>query len=196
MKEKNYTDIEEYSKLINSASKRAVNLLSNLLEWARSQTGMIEFSPEYFDLAVQVKEVTDLFSVNANQKSIKFVNEMPANVPVIADKSMISNILRNLISNAIKFSHLNGTIIIKVEVNQKDTVVSVKDNGVGIDAENIRKLFRLDMNFTTLGTQKEKGTGLGLLICKEFAEKHGGKLKVESVAGSGSTFSFNIPKLN
>ena len=196
MKEKNYADIEEYSKLIHSASKRAVNLLANLLEWARTQTGMIKFSPEYFDLAVQVKEVTDLFSVNANQKSIKFVNEMPANVPVIADKSMISNILRNLISNAIKFSHLNGTIIIKVEVNQKDTVVSVKDNGVGIDAENIRKLFRLDMNFTTLGTQKEKGTGLGLLICKEFAEKHGGKLKVESVAGSGSTFSFNIPKLN
>lgn len=194
MKEKNYEGIEEYSRFIHSASKRSMSLLSNLLEWSRSQTGKIKFEPEYFDLAFLIKEVVELFKDVAEQKSIQLRKVMPANILFRADKSMIENILRNLISNAIKFSNVNGIILIQIDDNEKDLVVSIKDNGVGIEPENIPKLFRLDINYTTPGTQKEKGTGLGLLLCKEFVEKHGGKLKVESNPETGSVFSFNIPK--
>jgi PAS domain S-box-containing protein len=193
MKEKNYEDIEEYSRFINSASRRAMNLLSNLLEWSRSQTGKIKFNPEYFDLSVLINEVAELFSDIAVQKSIVIKKDMKSNIPVIADKPMIENILRNLVSNAIKFSNFNSSIVVSVSQNENDTFVSVKDNGVGISLENMNNLFRLDINHTTLGTNKEKGTGLGLLLCKEFVEKHNGKLLIESKVGKGSTFSFNIP---
>ncbi|MCX6157790.1 MAG: ATP-binding protein [Ignavibacteriae bacterium] len=119
---------------------------------------------------------------------------MQPNIPVIADKPMIDIILRNLISNAIKFSNINGSIVIKAEENELSVSVSVKDNGVGISPEDINNLFRLDVNHTTPGTQKEKGTGLGLLLCKEFVEKHNGELHVESDVSTGSTFTFDIPK--
>jgi PAS domain S-box-containing protein len=194
MKEKNYEDIEEYSKFIHSASKRAMNLLSNLLEWSRSQTGKIKFNPEYFDLAVLINEVTDLFTDIAAQKSIEIKKVMKPNIPVIADKPMVEIILRNLISNAIKFSNFNTSIVISAELKENETLVSVIDNGVGISPEDINNIFRLDINHSTLGTNKEKGTGLGLLLCKEFIEKHNGKLLIESTLGKGSTFCLNIPK--
>lgn len=194
MKDRNYEEIEEYSKYIHSASKRAMNLLSNLLEWSRSQTGKIKFTPEFFDLAVLINEVVELFYDAASQKSIKISKVMPHNIPFIADKSMLENVIRNLISNAIKFTNTNGMIIIKVDMNEHNVFVSVKDNGVGISEEDIDNLFIHEINNTTLGTNKEKGTGLGLLLCKDFVEKHNGKLTIESEPGKGATFSFNIPK--
>ena len=194
MKEKDYGGIEEYSKFINTASRRAMNLLSNLLDWSRSQTGKIKFDPEYFDLAFIINEIVDLYTDIAVQKSIVIQKVMQPNILVIADKPMIDIILRNLISNAIKFSNINGSIVIKAEENELGVSVSVKDNGVGISPEDINNLFRLDVNHTTPGTQKEKGTGLGLLLCKEFVEKHNGELHVESDVSTGSTFTFDIPK--
>jgi signal transduction histidine kinase len=118
---------------------------------------------------------------------------MPVNLPVFADKAMISTILRNLISNAIKFTNTGGKIVISTEQRPNELVISVLDSGVGMNNESIGKLFRIEENYSTLGTQKEKGTGLGLLLCKEFVDKHGGRIGVESESGKGSKFFFSIP---
>jgi signal transduction histidine kinase len=122
------------------------------------------------------------------------IKELPRNLLVFADKAMINTVLRNIISNAIKFTHPNGQIVISAEKRPDELIISISDNGIGIKKEAIGKLFRIDENQTTLGTQNEKGTGLGLIICKEFIEKHGGKIWVESAVGKGSTFYFTLPK--
>jgi len=200
IKEKNYDGIEKYAKIILQSSERAVELLSNLMEWARSQTGRMEFDPEFIEMVSLINEITPLFDDIAGQKSVSISSKLPPNAPVFADKAMINTVMRNLISNAIKFSHPGGEIKIKVNENQKDTIVSVSDKGVGIPKDRIDEIFRIDENHSTPGTQNEKGTGLGLILCKEFVEKHGGEIwvksKVENLpAGKagGSTFYFTIP---
>ncbi len=194
METKNYEGIEEYASYIHKSATHAMSLLENLLNWSRSQTGKMEFKPEYIDL----KELLDeaLLSLNdvSVQKTISIKTKTDKNVPVIADRTMTGIILRNLISNAIKFSHPGGEIFVSAEQSPNEILVSVKDGGVGITRENMTKLFRIDTNHTTLGTNREKGTGLGLLLCKEFIEKHGGKIWVESEEGKGSTFYFTLPK--
>ena len=194
MEAKDYEGIEEYASYIHKSATHAMSLLENLLNWSRSQTGKMEFKPEYIDL----KELLDeaLLSLNdvSVQKTISIKTKTDKNVPVIADRTMTGIILRNLISNAIKFSHPGGEIFVSAEQNPNEILVSVKDGGVGITREDMTKLFRIDTNHTTLGTNREKGTGLGLLLCKEFIEKHGGKIWVESEEGKGSTFYFTLPK--
>jgi len=188
-----YEGIEEYANIIQNSSKRAMDLLLNLLEWSRSQTGRMEFNPEYIELVSLINEVIELANDSAQQKTITISKELPPKVIAYADKSMISAILRNLISNAIKFTKTGGMIKISVIKNRTDLQVCVTDNGVGITPGDINKLFRLDENHTTLGTQNEKGTGLGLILCKEFIEKHKGKIWIESKAGVGSQFYLTIP---
>lgn len=190
----NYEGIEEYATIIQKSSTRVFDLLMNLLEWSRSQTGRMEFSPEYLELVALINEVTELLSDTAHQKSITIIKELPRNLLVFADKTLINTVLRNIISNAIKFTHPNGQIVISAEKRPDELIISISDNGIGIKKEAIGKLFRIDENQTSLGTQNEKGTGLGLIICKEFIEKHGGKIWVESKVGKGSTFYFTIPK--
>jgi PAS domain S-box-containing protein len=191
--EKDYDGIENYAKIIHDSSKRAMNLLTNLLDWSRAQTGKIEFNPEHFELVTTINEVVALYIDSAQQKSINISKKLSYNIPVVADEAMIKTILRNLISNAVKFTNPGGEIKIGAEQNEKELIVSVTDNGVGINKENIDKLFRIDYTYSTLGTNKEKGTGLGLLLCKEFIEMHGGKIWAESNEGKGCTFNFSIP---
>ncbi len=190
--EKNYQGIEEYTRIILQSSHRAMDLLMNLMEWSRSQTGRMEFNPEHFEMAELINEVAFLLADAAEQKSITVTKTLPDNVPVYADKNMMSAVLRNLISNAIKFTHPGGEIIISAE-GKGGLTASVSDNGVGIPKKRIEQLFRIDENYSTYGTQNEKGTGLGLILCKEFIEKHGGKIWVESEEKKGSIFYFTIP---
>ncbi|HPR84880.1 MAG TPA: PAS domain-containing sensor histidine kinase, partial [Prolixibacteraceae bacterium] len=194
VKEKNYEGLEEYASLIRTSSQLAYDLLKNLLEWSRSQTGKMEFSPEYIELVSIIGETIKLLGNNLSQKSIDIKTELPRNVVVFADKAMIGAVLRNLISNAIKFTRDYGQILISAVQNPEETMIVVTDNGVGINAREIDKLFRIDENHSTLGTHNEKGTGLGLVLCKEFIEKHGGKIWVESEFGLGSKFYFTIPR--
>ena len=191
--EKNYQSVERYSGIIYESSQRAVDLLTNLMEWSRSQTGRMEFNPEYFEMVKLINEVTLLFAGAASQKSITITEVLPPSAPVYADKNMMSTVLRNLISNAIKFTYKGGAILVSTENKQGAQIITVRDNGVGIPNNRIEKLFRIDENFSTLGTEKEKGTGLGMVLCKEFVEKHGGQIWVESEVGKGSVFYFTIP---
>jgi len=195
LQEGDYAAIEKYSGIIHNSSQQAMDLLMNLLEWSRLQTGRMVFNPESIDIVALTNQSTELLNASAQQKSITIYSEMPVNLSVFADKAMIGTILRNLISNAIKFTETGGKIIISTEQMANELVVSVLDNGVGISSESIGKLFRIDENNSTLGTQNEKGTGLGLLLCKEFIDKHGGRIWVESEPGKGSRFFFSIPKV-
>lgn len=193
VKEKDYAGVEEYAGIIKNASLRAMSLLNNLLEWSNSQTGRMEYRPEKFDIVGLIEELTLFYGDAARQKSIVLTKETPTEALVFADKAMIGTVLRNLISNSIKFSHQGGTIVISMDQFPNEIVVSVKDDGVGISIVDQEKLFRLDTNHSTKGTLQEIGTGLGLILCKEFIEKHGGKIRVESVPGIGSRFYFSIP---
>ncbi len=193
IKEKDYEGIDEYAKIIEQSSQRAMDLLMNLLEWSRAQTGRLEFNPENFELVDLIVENKVLFDFIAGQKSITIQNVLPHNLVVFADKAMISTVLRNLISNAIKFTRQGGKITISIEKKENEILVSVSDNGVGISVARVEKLFRIDESDSTKGTNNESGTGLGLILCKEFVEKHHGTIWVESTVGSGSTFSFTLP---
>ncbi|MFA6335979.1 MAG: ATP-binding protein [Bacteroidales bacterium] len=195
VKEKQYDEIEKSAEIIRQSSQKAMNLLTNLMEWARMQTGRMEFNPVLFELVDYVNEIVDIFEIVARQKFIKIHKELPHNAPVFADKAMLGAILRNLISNAIKFTKPHGMVIISVNVITDGFVVSIKDNGVGICNDNIGKLFKIDESISTLGTNREKGTGFGLILCKEFVEKHGGRIWVESEEGLGSAFYFTLPCL-
>ncbi len=186
--ENNYNGIDEYAKMIRQSSKQAMDLLLNLLEWSRAQTGRMQFKPENFDLVELVGENMMLFDLIAAQKAISISKVLPNELIIFADKQMISTILRNLISNAIKFTNQGGEIGISVEKTAKEIFISVSDNGMGIASERLEKLFSIGKSNSTLGTNKEKGTGLGLILCKEFVESHGGKMWVESKLGKGSTF--------
>jgi signal transduction histidine kinase len=194
VKEKDYEGIEEYAEIIHKSSLRAMSLLADLLEWSQLQTGKLIFSPTTFDLAKLIDEVSDLANDAALHKNILILNDLPAQVIVFADKSMIGSVLRNLVSNAVKFSNVNGRINISVNKTPTEFIVAIQDNGVGIKEESIGKLFRIEEAYSTPGTLKETGTGLGLLLCKELVQKHGGKIWVESKVGSCSTFFFTIPK--
>jgi len=194
VREKNHEGIEEYAGIIQKSTQRVFDLLMNLLEWSRSQTGRMEFSREYIELGVLINEVIELLGESAHLKSITIIRELPRNMLVFADKAMISTILRNLISNAIKFTYPGGKIVISSDKKPDELMISISDNGIGIKKEVIDKLFRIDETYIAPGTQEEKGTGLGLILCKEFIEKHGGKIWVESEVDKGSTFYFTIPK--
>jgi two-component system, sensor histidine kinase and response regulator len=185
---------KESIMLIHSTSKNLYGLLENLLQWSRSQTGKIKYNPEHFDLANMVTNIQDLFRLNAEKKNIIINAQIKKGSNVYADKEMVSTILRNLVSNAIKFSYPGTEIQILIEDKPVEFLISVKDQGMGIDSANINKLFRIDVHYSTAGTMQEGGTGLGLILCKEFVEKNGGQLSVDSRLGEGSTFNFTLPK--
>lgn len=185
--------IKEYADIIRNSSKRAMNLLSNLMQWSQSQTGRMDFTPGYFEMEDIINEIVLLFTDIAAQKSITITKKLPSRMLVYADKAMISTILRNLISNALKFSNQGGRINISAEVKQNQVTISVTDTGVGMAKSVIEKIFRIDTKYSTPGTQNEMGTGLGLILCKEFIEKHNGNINIESEPGKGSKFHFTIP---
>lgn len=191
--EKNYQGIVDYSNIIHQSSKRAVDLLINLMDWSLAQTGRMEFHPEYFDIGELITGIILLLSDAAKQKSIVIKKALIPFTIVYADKNMIGTVIRNLVSNAIKFTRLNGEVMISIAKKEKEIIVSVADNGVGMTQKRIEGLFRIDESFSSPGTQNEKGTGLGLVISKEFVEKHEGKIWADSKIGVGSTFYFSLP---
>ncbi len=190
---KNYDGIAKYAEVIRDSSERAMGLLLNLLEWSQVQTGRMVFSPEIVEIDKLFDDAVELLGVTARQKSINIISNLPGEVSVFADKAMIATILRNLISNAIKFTNPGGEIFVSARHKTGELEISVQDNGVGIKKGSIDKLFRIDENISTPGTKDEKGTGLGLILCKEFVEKHGGKIWAESKIKKGSTFYFTVP---
>lgn len=187
---------EEIQTLANDLDKSLKNLfalLDNLLEWARSQTGAISFTPESFDMQEILKQNQELLQLQAENKKITIAVQSSHAVPVRAHRHSITTVVRNLAANAIKFTPEGGTITLYAMRDQKETVVSVTDTGVGMSPAVMEKLFRLDSKHSSLGTANEKGTGLGLILCKDFIEKNGGRIWVESAQGKGSTFYFTIP---
>ncbi|MEI7420482.1 MAG: ATP-binding protein [Prolixibacteraceae bacterium] len=190
---KDYDGIQEYGAIIHQSSQKAMNLLTNLIEWSRSQSGRMDFNPEYCEISSLLNEIFEVSNVSALEKSIRLTKEVPRHVSVVLDKEMISSVIRNLISNAIKFTRPGGEVVVRAESIGRELQIFVRDNGVGIDRLYLDKLFRIDEAYSALGTNKESGTGLGLLLCKEFVEKHKGRIWVESELDKGSTFYFTIP---
>jgi len=187
-------EIQTLAKDLDQSVKGLYGLLENLLEWSRSQTGAIQFTPEPFDLSALLEENEGLLYAQAQSKRIALLSEAPHGVFVSAHKNSISTVIRNLISNAIKFTPQGGAIKLDICRDNGQIVVSVEDTGVGMDADAIEKIFRLDTKHTTAGTANEKGTGLGLILCKEFVEKNKGRLWVTSEPGKGSVFYFSLPE--
>ena len=169
------------------------NLLDNLLVWSRLQRGLMEYAPQPLDLRPLFERNATLFAANAEQKQIAIRQTVAEPVIAFADSHMIDAIIRNLISNALKFTEARGAITLSARQNDQRVEMAVADTGIGMDAETVAKLFRLDVRYNQLGTAGEKGTGLGLNVCKEFAEKNGGSIAVESVVGAGTTFRVTLP---
>lgn len=169
------------------------DLLQNLLQWARAQTERIDYKPQKLQLKSIVKENFQLIENTANGKEIKLIHSITDNLFVYADEDMLNTILRNLLTNAIKFSNKNSSIKVNAESKDKFVQVEIIDSSTGMDQKTIDRLFRLDTTSSNPGTGGETGTGLGLILCKEFVEKHNGKIWVKSEIGKGSTFSFTLP---
>ncbi len=189
---------EERVRIINTigeTSKFAHRLLENLLSWARSQTGRMEYIPTALELKKIVNNSLELLNSQAQKKGITLSAEVSASFMVHADKNMLDTVLRNLVANAIKFTNPEGFVKINAVDIDEFVKIIVSDSGIGLTESDLSKLFRIDVNNTEIGSSKEKGTGLGLILCKEFVERHGGKVWVESEFGKGSQFIFTIPKI-
>jgi two-component system sensor histidine kinase/response regulator len=177
---------------INTAAENISNLLESLLQWSGLQIGRIKYQPQPIELILLVNQTIEILKANAVKKEINLINRIDDNIVAYCDHHMIYAVLRNLISNAIKFTNPGGSITINSKQIDKHLEVSVTDTGIGINKESIDKLFRIDTVYTTRGTSQEKGTGLGLILCKELIEKNGGKIWVESEIGKGTTFKFTL----
>jgi len=189
---------KEFINIINKGLHSTYNLLDNLLLWSYAQRGTIDFKPTNENLYLLANDFVAVLMLAANNKSIQLINEIPKDIFITADKNMLSTIIRNLVSNAIKFTHREGEIVINArkisdENNQNFIEIFVKDNGLGVPIEIQPKLFDISKNTSLLGTENEKGSGFGLNLCKEFVEKHGGKIWLKSEFGVGSEFLFTIP---
>jgi two-component system sensor histidine kinase/response regulator len=185
--------IENFAGLISKSAGHTLQLLDNLLNWARMQQDRMEFTPGNLLLQKFVKDVVWILNESAQQKNISIHNKIPSKLIIHADENMITGIIRNLISNAIKFTNTGGLIEISAQHIENQVVISVTDTGVGISEQQIARLFNVGTNSSTRGTANEPGTGLGLILCREFVEKHGGKIWVSSKPGQGTTFYFSIP---
>jgi len=186
-----FSDLEslsEFAKVANNSIKNILDLLSNLLSWARLQSGHMKLNPVRIDFIQLLGNIINLLKTTAEQKEIS-INVMSSNpVFVQADMNMIETVFRNLISNAIKFTNTGGKVEINFLSKGDEVEISVRDNGVGMSPQIIGDLFKVDVRHQSQGTRKEKGTGLGLVLCKDMVEKNNGTIRAESTQGSGSVF--------
>ncbi len=171
----------------------ALNLLQNLLGWAKSESDQIQMIPEKLDINDLVEQTLRLLKLGSEHKKIELSNNVPKETFAYADNNMIKTVLRNLLSNAIKFTPVEGIIQINSRLADDSIILEVKDNGNGISEEDIQKILNPNEHFSKLGTEKEPGTGLGLVLCQSFIHRNGGTLKIKSDVGKGSTFYFDIP---
>jgi PAS domain S-box-containing protein len=192
-----YADLSDderiyYIQEMRKSADISHNLLQNLLQWSRSQTGRIEFNPQDVDLLKLVSGIIELLKATAEKKEINMTYNISPGLFVVADEDMLNTIIRNLLTNSLKFTRKGGLVSIEAELNGNYVNISVKDTGVGMSDKVRQNLFRMEISQSTFGTDNEAGTGLGLLLCKEFIEKHGGKITVQSELDKGSIFKFNL----
>ena len=189
-------EMYELLTMANQTTEDVFSLLDNLLKWTKSQIGKLKVVYQELNMVEVVEGVSEIFTMVAGLKNIKIVQDMPV-VPVVvrADIDMLKTVIRNLISNAIKFSNEGSEVLVSLTEEDGMAIVSVKDSGCGIEEENQKKLLHTDTHFSTFGTNNEEGSGLGLLLCQDFIVKNGGKLWFTSKKGEGSTFSFSVPLL-
>ncbi len=190
-------ELSSFSKDIHKSASNLLKLLTNLLEWAKIQKGLISFNPKELNLLEIVNQNVELIDKYGEKKGINIKYEIPPDLKVFSDEEMLNSVLRNVLANAIKFTVIGGNIFIKALVTETKTVtVMIKDDGIGMNEDLLNKLFKPGEKVGRKGTDGEESTGLGLLLCKEFAERNGGKIWVESQINVGSTFYFTIPKLD
>ena len=187
-------EIQMLAKDLDKSVKGLFGLLENLLDWSRSQSGNIEIKPEVLDAKDLIIQNKQLLSKTAEIKNISIVTPENIEVAIMADRNSVNTVIRNLISNAIKFTPIDGQIRIEARESSNMVMISIEDNGVGMSGEVLDKLFRIDKKHSTKGTANEKGTGLGLILCKEFVEKNGGAIAVESIENKGTIFTVTLPK--
>jgi signal transduction histidine kinase len=180
-------------KILLADSKRMYALLEDLLKWSRLERGIIEHHPKTLLLSTGLEYAIKLVRTAAQQKQITLRNLVSEQLNAYADEQMLQTILRNLLTNAVKFTNAHGTVEVSAQSSDDEVEIRVTDTGIGMDEETIATLFRIDAKTSRLGTQGEKGTGLGLVLCKELAEKNGGRIWVESQVGQGSTFILSLP---
>lgn len=185
--------IKDFMDQLHMSSENTYNLLQNLLAWSRSQTGLMECRPAPNPLAELVKEVISVLDYQAAPKQIKITHEIDDRLTVLADPDMISTVIRNLVSNAFKFTNKGGTINITAQEKGNKVECTITDTGVGMTAEKLQNLFRIEKKQSTLGTEDEIGTGIGLILSKEFINQNGGDIWAESLPDKGSTFTFTLP---
>jgi len=193
-------EIRDYLKIIRNSAKNSLNLLENLLAWSRLETGRMPFDPSRVELTEVVNEVINVLFSLAYRKKIEINNMIDSDVVVYADKNMLNTILNNLVMNAIKFTPINGEITIftgknsiDAETEREFVKISVADTGIGMEPSVCEKLFSMNKHASSPGTEKEQGTGLGLILSREMVERHGGTITAESSPGNGSVFSFMVP---
>ena len=191
--EKIGAEMYELLTMANQTTEDVFSLLDNLLKWTKSQIGKLNVVYQDVDLVEVTDGVIEIFSMVASLKKIRIREMKPEKMMVNADIDMLKTVVRNLLSNAIKFSNENSEVVVKMEEQGDMAVISVKDNGCGIDEEGQKKLLHTDTHFSTFGTNNEEGSGLGLLLCQDFVVKNGGKLWFTSKKGEGSTFYFSVP---
>ncbi len=189
----NQTEIRKTLTVLNKESKLTYELLINLLEWSKTQRKKLKPVPEEINLGELVSVIFKQLENTAKNKEITLNNLVDTNLRVLADLSMLQSILKNLLTNGIKFTKKGGQINVSAELKEGLFEVSVQDTGIGMDAESVENLFKLNSSHSSPGTENEKGTGLGLQICKEFVELNGGKIRAVSTVGKGSTFTFSVP---
>ena len=192
-----FQDLSEEKKLkfikaILDSSQKIYDLLENLLQWARTQTGNIEYKPEVFNLIEVIDTNYDLVKDMLEEKEITFTKNSTDNTIVFADRNMINTVIRNLLGNAIKYTE-KGSISMGITRNGNFAEVGVTDSGIGISETKMTTLFEIEQEKSTSGTRNEKGSGLGLLICKDFVQINKGEISVKSVVGQGTTFTFTLP---
>ncbi|WP_319229637.1 sensor histidine kinase [Draconibacterium orientale] len=185
--------VREYTHYLYSGILKTYNLLSELLDWANLQRQKVAFEPKIIDAESCVDETFQILELSAQNKKLTLVKLIPENTELTADRNMFCTIVRNLLSNAVKFTSEGGTITFSAKFVNGEHVFTVADTGVGISPENLERLFKVDESFSTAGTNEESGTGLGLILCKELVEKHGGVIWAESETGKGAEFHFTIP---
>ncbi|MEA3445050.1 MAG: PAS domain-containing sensor histidine kinase, partial [Bacteroidota bacterium] len=187
-------ELDEFLKRVNKSAWQIFNLLENLLTWSRSQTGKLDFMPQKVNIAEALNTTYNLLLATAGKKQIDFSVSCEPGLFMFVDNNMLMTVLRNLTHNAIKFTNQGGKVKLSVEkINDAFIQFIVEDNGIGLSKEDQEKLFRIDIKTKAIGKSKEKGTGLGLILCKEFIQKNGGDLHIESNEGEGSRFIFTVP---
>lgn len=189
----NNSKVMRLVQILNDSAKSGYSILQNLLDWSRSQTGMIKFNPDIINLKPLIDENISDMRPSSGKKRIKIRSEIGKDLYAYTDKNIICAILRNLLGNAVKFTHRSGMIIVSASCTSDEIRISVKDSGIGIPEEKQQELFRIDSDYRRIGTGKEQGTGIGLKLCREFVELQGGKIWVESIVNKGSNFIFSVP---